>query len=204
MKYYKLINNELVTSPSELTIGGVLVTNPTQEQYLSQGWKPLLIAEQLKRDSYHRIESIYIETNEYIIKKYKLVLIDDIDRAKRMKINELMKYDSSTEVNSFYINGMEIWLNKNDRVSLMYSIESEENILSNTTTVIYTKTKPSIPITLDITMAKTLLQTIEVYAKNSYGVTQTHLNNILNLTTSEDVNNYNFKQGYPNKINLTI
>ena len=40
--------------------------------------------------------------------------------------------------------------------------------------------------------------------KNSYGVTQTHLNNILNLTTSEDVNNYNFKQGYPNKINLTI
>lgn len=204
MKYYKLINNELVTSPSELTIGGVLVTNPTQEQYLSQGWKPLLIAEQLKRDSYHQIESIYIETNEYIIKKYKLVLIDDIDRAKRIKINELMKYDSSSEVNSFYINGMEIWLDKNDRVSLMYSIESEENILSNTTTVIYTKTKPSIPITLDITMAKTLLQTIEVYAKNSYGVTQTHLNNILNLTTSEDVNNYNFKQGYPNKINLTI
>ena len=204
MKYYKLINNELVTSPPELTIGGVLVTNPTQEQYLSQGWKPLLIAEQLKRDSYHRIESIYIETNEYIIKNYELVLIDNIDRAKRMKINELMKYDSSTEVNSFYINGMEIWLDKNDRVSLMYSIESEENILSNTTTVIYTKTKPSIPITLDITMAKTLLQTIEVYAKNSYGVTQTHLNNILNLTTSEDVNNYNFKQGYPNKINLTI
>jgi hypothetical protein len=204
MKYYKLINNELVTSPSELTIGGVLVTNPTQEQYLSQGWKPLLVAEQLKKDSYHQIESIYIETNEYIIKKYKLVLIDDIDRAKRIKINELMKYDSSSEVNSFYINGMEIWLDKNDRVSLMYSIESEENILSNTTTVIYTKTKPSIPITLDITMAKTLLQTIEVYAKNSYGVTQTHLNNILNLTTSEDVNNYNFKQGYPNKINLTI
>lgn len=204
MNYYKLINNELVTSPSELTIDGVLVTNPTQEQYLSQGWKPLLIAEQLKRDSYHQIESIYIETNEYIIKKYKLVLIDNIDRAKRIKINELMKYDSSTEVNSFYINGIEIWLDKNDRVSLMYSIESEENILSNTTTVIYTKTKPSIPITLDITMAKTLLQTIEVYAKNSYGVTQTHLNNILNLTTSEDVNNYNFKQGYPNKINLTI
>ena len=28
--------------------------------------------------------------------------------------------------------------------------------------------------------------------------------NCLNLTTSEDVNNYNFKQDYPNKINLTI
>ena len=99
------------------------------------------------------------------LKKYELVLIDNIDRVKRMKISELMRYDSSTEVNSFYINGMEIWLDKDERVSLMYSIESEENILSNTTTVIYTKTKPSIPITLDITMAKTLLQTIEVYAK---------------------------------------
>lgn len=204
MKYYKLINNELVTSPPELTINDVLVTNPTKEQYLSQGWKQLLMAESPLKDMYHQIVSTYTETNEYIIKKYELVLIDNIDRVKRLKINELMKYDSSSEVNSFYINGMEIWLNKDERVSLMYSIESEENILSNTTTVIYTKTKPSIPITLDITMAKTLLQTIEVYAKNSYGVTQTHLNNILNLTTSEDVNNYNFKQDYPNKINLTI
>ena len=69
MKYYKLINNELVTSPPELTINEVLVTNPTKEQYLSQGWKQLLMTESPVKDMYHQIVSTYTETNEYIIKK---------------------------------------------------------------------------------------------------------------------------------------
>ena len=47
-----------------------------------------------------------------------------LQRAKEQKIQELLQYDSSSEVNSFSINNKELWLNANMRQQLKMSLDA--------------------------------------------------------------------------------
>lgn len=46
--------------------------------------------------------------------------------------------------------------------------------------------------------------TIEVYAKDCYNVTATHQAEVNKLTTIEEVEAYDYKTGYPEKLNLKV
>lgn len=201
--FYKLINNQLQLGPTSLTIDEILILDPTESQYLVQGWKPLFIAERPSPNQYYRAYPIYIEGIDKIYQNWEERLEQTVDRIKTIKLRDLKKYDSSNEVNSFSINGVNMWLNKNDRSSLMYSIESEE-ALGLTATTIYTATVPSISLQMPINMSKQFLYSLEVYAKEAYGITQNHQNNITQLTTATDIINYDFTANYPTKLIFTI
>lgn len=50
-----------------------------------------------------------------------------LKKEKRRVIQEIEAYDSSDSVNSFSLNGMNVWLNKDTRVGLMNSLTIESN-----------------------------------------------------------------------------
>ncbi len=55
-------------------------------------------------------------------------------------------------------------------------------------------------VDLSIEIAKRMLLEIEFYAKQCWDITQKHIYNVEKLNTIEEVNNYDFTKGYPEKL----
>lgn len=125
---------------------------------------------------------------------------DAISVAKQMVLKELAAYDASSEVNSFGVNGTTAWYDKATRVGLMNSTTIAKSLGRKTTTLWLGDTK----IELDTDKAIGLLSTIEMYALECYNRTAAHRQAIEELTDIADVLQYNFKSGYPKKLEITL
>lgn len=202
-RYYKLVDGNLQVAPTNLSIDGETVVYPTEEQYLSQGWKKLIISPRPMVTQYTKVSVIYTENETTITQTWEITPIGDIELIKRMKLEEIRLYDISSGVNEFNINGMTMWLPKNDRAALMNSFISEES-LGITSTSIYTNEIPSYKLEMSIQTAKAFLQALEVYAKQCYGVTKEHQNAVINLTDAQDIIDYDFTVNYPTKLSFTL
>lgn len=116
------------------------------------------------------------------------------------KLEELERFDNSFQVNSFEVNGNSMWLDKTVRVSLLQTATMLEQ--SGTDEIdLWTDLGK---MTLKIAVLKQLIYAIELYAKSCYDVTAQHKFNIKSLTTQEDVYAYDFKTGYPEKLNFSL
>ena len=47
-----------------------------------------------------------------------------------------------------------------------------------------------------------MLYLLEMYASNCYDNTQRHIANVANLENIEDIENYNYFEGYPDKLHF--
>lgn len=135
-----------------------------------------------------------IESNK---EKYKGMTIEE---AKEKLIAEITAYDKSPAVNAFYLNGEQHWLDFNLR----------DRVFDGNERIAY-KGREETSLWLDgkcfvmpIAVAQDLICTIEVYAKDCYNVTATHQAEVNKLTTIEEVEAYNYKTGYPEKLNLKV
>lgn len=129
------------------------------------------------------------------------VLVDyeaSIDEVRVQKLSKLRMYDASEEVNQFFINDIPGWLNKNTRVGLMNSIAIEKGAGKAGTKIWLGDTL----FALSIEKAVDLLQQVELYALACYDTTQRHIKIINQLETKEEIESYDFKQGYPGKLNF--
>ena len=120
--------------------------------------------------------------------------------AKKSKIAEIVDYDKSPAVNAFYLNGEQHWLDFNLR----------DRVFGGNERIAY-KGREETSLWLDgkcfvmpIATAQDLICTIEVYAKDCYNVTATHQAEVNKLTTIEEVEAYDYKTGYPEKLNLKV
>lgn len=130
-----------------------------------------------------------------------LVLIEykpSIEELKAIKLNELRVYDSSDAVNQFSIDNVSGWLNKSTRVGLMNSISVEQASGRTETSIWLGDTR----LTLSIEKAVDMLQQIELYALACYNVTQGHIRTINQLEIKEEIEAYDFRTGYPGKLNF--
>lgn len=123
-----------------------------------------------------------------------------LEQAKADKIAEITAYDKSPAVNAFYLNGEQHWLDFNLR----------DRVFDGNERIAY-KGREETSLWLDgkcfvmpIAAAQDLICTIEVYAKDCYNVTATHQAEVNKLTTIEEVETYNYKTGYPEKLNLKV
>lgn len=123
-----------------------------------------------------------------------------LEQAKMDKIAEITAYDKSPAVNAFYLNGEQHWLDFNLR----------DRVFAGNERIAY-KGREETSLWLDgkcfvmpIAAAQDLICTIEVYAKDCYNVTATHQAEVNKLTTIEEVEAYDYKTGYPGKLNLKI
>ena len=126
--------------------------------------------------------------------------ISELDWAKRYKIKQITEYDTSPEVNSFFLNGVQVWLDKSTRVGLMNSLNIEKNAGKEESTLWFN----NICITINCDAAIQMLSALELYALNCYNVTAEHKVAVEGLTTLEQALNYDYTVGYPDKLNFAI
>lgn len=104
------------------------------------------------------------------------------------------QYDKSSNVNSFIFKDKQLWLDKNTRLGLQQLVNSSEDKIS----LVLEDEILEIPVNV----ADKFLKDLEVYAGKCYLNTQKHLINVKSLETLEDIINYDYTSGYPEKIVL--
>lgn len=118
--------------------------------------------------------------------------------AKARKIAEIKAYDSSDAVNSFTLNGMPAWINREDRIGTRRAIELDiEN--GQTESEIWLN---GVRLVVNSKLALKLLDMVGHYAYKAYNVTQSHLYAVRQLQTVSEVEAYNYRTGYPEKLDL--
>lgn len=110
----------------------------------------------------------------------------------KVLVEKIMQLDKSQKINSFYIADYPQWFDKNTRLGLMHLANCSENNVD----VVFTNKI----INVTTQNLKKFLQQVEVYAGQCYVQTQKHLQAIKQLKTVEDILNYDYTQGYPNKL----
>ena len=113
-------------------------------------------------------------------------------------IAQITAYDTSEAVNSFTLQGKQMWLPKETRVGLMNSL-SIEKAAGKTETVLWFGNESYI---LPIDTAMQMLSALELYALDCYNVTAAHKADIEALTTVEEVVAYDYESDYPEKLNF--
>ena len=121
-------------------------------------------------------------TPEEVLKEYK----DE-------KIKNIQIHDTSSVVNGFTVNGVKMWLDKATRASLMLRLQAEQTLSKTDTCIWYDGMSFTVPVDQAIYM----LYQLEDYAAKCYDNTQKHMAAVQQLTTIEEVENYDYRTGYP-------
>jgi hypothetical protein len=185
MKIY--IKDGVKKSSNKIIIykNGYQYINPSEELILSDGWE---------------------EYKEPTIPVYEPSEEELFNMRKEQLINDLYEYDSSEYVNICYIqlndNILPYWTNKNERSVLKSVIH--DYIDNNIPNYRLDLRDLNISIELNCELLLNILSVLEIYASQCYNVTTDHLYNINKLTTLEELNNYNFKINYPEKLTFTV
>lgn len=122
----------------------------------------------------------------------------NVKEIKELLLSLQAEYDNSTEVNSFYLNGKRVWLDKATRVGLVNSLNLEKST-GKTDTILWFN---NISVTIDIDKALQLLSIVEMYAKECYNNTHQHYSDITKLETLEDCLLFDITSGYPNILKI--
>ena len=127
-----------------------------------------------------------------------------LERAKSSKISDIQAYDSSEEVNSFIINfndtSINAWITPDKRADYKNSLDSAELLGMEEVHPVFN----GIEITLPVDVAKMDLAKIQIYANQCYNVTEQHKAAVNSLTTIKEVEDYDYKAGYPSKLTFDI
>ena len=126
--------------------------------------------------------------------------ISKLDQAKKEVIRKIDEYDTSVNVNSFKLNGVDVWLSKDTRVGLMISI-SIEKAAGKEESVLWLN---GICITINCDAAVQMLSSLELYALACYNKTAEHKLAVSQLTDVSKVKAYDYTAGYPDKLSFTI
>ena len=170
--YEKIIDGKQHCKPANKIVivkDGMQTFNPTEEMLFEDGW----------------VEHVPVVYKEEIL-----------NREKEYKIDEILRYDSSDEVNGFYIEGQEMWLDKATRVGLKLRFDAEIASGQTNTTLWY----EGIPFNLELANAVQMLNAIELYASACYDNTQAHIANIKAIEDIDALKAYDYRTGYPEKL----
>lgn len=119
---------------------------------------------------------------------------------KKAMLAYIEKYDASSSVNSFLLNGMEVWLDKATRVGLMNSTTIAKSMGQQKTTLWL----GSYQLEVDCDKAIQLLSALEMYALECFNVTAAHKKAVSELDNIEGVLTYDYKSGYPEKLKMEV
>lgn len=170
MKKY-IKDNKIITEGTPINIGNGICYNPSEEIYLSAGWQV-----------------------------YEEAIVRTLEIAKQEKIDSIINYDISNNVNNFIVNGQSVWISKADRVGLMNSTNIE--IASGKTST--TLWLNNIPLIIPCVTLINMLSELEEYALQCYNITEQHKAAILELDNIDDVDNFDITLDYPTQLVFNI
>lgn len=152
-----------------ITDGSVTIINPTEEELIRHG---------------------YVETED----SPEELLQEAIESKKR----EIEAYDNSEAVNSFKLNGVSVWINREDRIGTRRAIELDVES-GRTESEIWLN---GFRLVVNCQLAMKLLDMVGHYAYKAYNVTQAHLHEVQQLESVKEVEKYDYRKGYPEKLDL--
>lgn len=125
---------------------------------------------------------------------------DVLHRAKDAVLADITAYDTSSAVNGFILNGQRVWLDKATRVGLMNSTTIAKAMGQPTTTLWLGDVK----LVVECNKAIQLLSALEMYALECFNVTAAHKKAVSEMSTVESVLGYDYKEGYPEMLEMRI
>ena len=157
---------------------------------------------------------VAIPSDGYIVKEDIVAVMDALAKtggteqtdeerlafAKEMLTREISAHDTSSSVNGFSLNGLTVWLDKDTRMGLMNSTTIAKNMGQATTTVWF----GGISLTIPCDTAIQMLSALEMYALECFNVTAGHKAAVKALTSIDDVVAYDYSQGYPEQLSLSL
>ncbi len=126
--------------------------------------------------------------------------VEPLEYMRKALLEYIEKYDASSSVNSFVLNGASVWLDKATRVGLMNSTTIAKSMGSETTTLWLGEVK----LEVECDKAIQLLSALEMYALECFNVTAAHKKAVSTLESIEDVLAYDFTANYPSKLEMTV
>ena len=123
-----------------------------------------------------------------------------IEAERIVTLEQIEAYDTSDAINQFSIGDNQIWLDKSMRVGLNNSISKEIEIGREETTLWYDMLNFTIPCQT----AMQMLTQLEIYALQCYNVTAQHKVRVKNAETLEQLKDYDYRAGYPEKLHFNI
>ena len=162
--------------------------------FIGKNRKPYSISDLEICNILHNSELLALYSMEELHELYKEYYGNYTHNYPYILAKKIEVYDSSDAVNGFNFKGNNVWLDKATRVGLMHlancSTESIQLILGDQI------------LTFTPDQVKEFLARLEVYAGQCYVQTQKHLLEVKKLKTTEDLLNYDFTTGYPEKLTL--
>lgn len=123
-------------------------------------------------------------------------------RAYMNKMSLIDQQDKATE--TFTLNGVSMWLDKETRSSLMGSTIPAAKAAGAKDITLWYSAEPPVAINTPIEWIESKLAELELYAKDTYDVTQRHKAAIYALATAEEIEAYDHTAGYPGVLNFTL
>lgn len=174
-KYYKTVDNKQVFFE-----GNILTVEPKDEQGITMS-----IFNPSEKQMLDAGWLIYEPTDE-----------EKLATAKSEKIKQIENYDASSNVEQFTINGTPMWLNHEVRQQIKTSVEAYIATGAETVTKIFDGVEYTFPCEMWLQM----LAALEVYAAEALNATERHKNNVNAMDNIQDVIDYDYTTGYPEKL----
>ena len=169
-RYYKIINDQVVFFQEPLIHDGMQTFNPTEEMILAAGWQAW---------------------QEPVPSEAEL-----LQQAIENKLAEIDNYDKSASVNSFRIGNKDLWLDAALRQQLRTSIEAYKAMGKETASKWFDGVEYTFPVDTWLQM----LNALEVYAAEALNATESHNVAVKELTTIQEVEEYDITADYPEKL----
>lgn len=118
--------------------------------------------------------------------------------AREQKTAEIDRYDKSSAVNVFTFAGQKMWFDKNERSAIRHGVESCEGSGMETYSIWYGGKEYTLPTAV----CRQMLNAVELYAIRCFDTTERHKANVAALQTLEEIENYNYREVYPEHINF--
>lgn len=127
---------------------------------------------------------------------YEATLEDLINQ----KLNEIIDYDKSNNVNEFYVYNMPMWLSREERIVIKDRFEREVAQGITKTKLRYN----GLSLELDPVVGIHMINALSSYADACFDVTEDHKANVKELKTKEEVESYDYTIGYPDKLTFEL
>lgn len=149
-------------------------------------------------------EEVTVYLVNYVEKNYPELLQaikdkNDVLVSRLLLIERINGYADSSNVKSITLNNQQVWWDKATRVGLANSLPLEKESGEETTTL----WGDNIKIDLSCDKAIEYMKQIEVYAIKCKKVTALHLEQANTLNTIEELDNYDYRANYPEKLILS-
>ena len=169
-RYYKTINDQTVFFQEPLIHDGMQTFNPSEEMILAAGWQEWQEPEPTEGEL--------------------------LQQAIENKLTEIDNYDKSASVNSFKIGNKDLWLDAALRQQLRTSIEAYKAMNRETASKWFDGVEYTFPVDTWLQM----LNALEVYAAEALNATESHKVAVKELTTIQEVEEYDITADYPEKL----